>query len=531
MKRSQANEIIRCGTDSVHFINNYVKIQHPTKGLITFDTYDFQDECLQAFDKHRFNIVLKSRQLGLSTITAAYCVWMAIFHKDKEILVIATKLSTAMNFITKVRVMLDNIPKWLILPTYDPTKQSISFNNGCKITAVPTSDDAGRSSALSLLIVDEAAFIKDFDNIWTGLYPTLSEGGNAIILSTPNGIGGQYHRLWQDAENGQNDFNAIRLPWNVHPTHDETWFKKETKNLPQRKISQEFLCDFLGSGDTFLDSESLEYIRSNIKQPIEKLGPKLGVWIWKKPEQGVKYAITSDVARGDAADYSTFTIINYHTCEVVAEYMGKIPPNILADLIFEFGTMYNTALACVERNTFGHFTNVRLKDLSYPRLYCDKATCDPYDYKLEPNDDPGFTTNVKNRQVVLAKLEESLRTHAMTTYSQRLYDQLLAFVWHGNKAQASKDSNDDLVISSALSAWLVIRENNANDKDASITRAMLEATSVDRRDKTTLPGDIESAQPLVNPAVRGFNSQTMYKPQDAMNGRFKDYQDFSWLYK
>ena len=164
--------------DPVYFFNKYVKIQHPVRGLISFDTYDFQDECVETFIDNRFSIILKSRQLGLSTLVAAYATWMAIFQRDKNILVIATKLSVAQNFIKKVKVVLRNLPPWLILPTVvSNNKQLLEFSHGSTIKAIPTSDDAGRSEALSLLIVDEAAFVRNFDELWLGLYPTISTGG------------------------------------------------------------------------------------------------------------------------------------------------------------------------------------------------------------------------------------------------------------------------------------------------------------------------------------------------------------------
>ena len=74
--------------------------------------------------------------------------------------------------------------------------------------------------------MDEAAFVRNFDTIWTGLYPTLSTGGQAIVLSTPNGVGGQYYDLWRQAESGENVFNPIKLPWDVHPDRDNEWFEK-----------------------------------------------------------------------------------------------------------------------------------------------------------------------------------------------------------------------------------------------------------------------------------------------------------------
>lgn len=178
-RSGQIQEIIKCGKDATYFIKNYAKIQHPTRGLIKFETYPFQDDCVKSFEENRFNIVLKSRQLGLSTITAAYAVWYAIFKKDKNILVIATKLSTAMNFIKKVKTVLDNLPKWLLLTSFDPTKQSIRFHNGSVITAVPTSPDAGRSEALSLLIVDECVtgdtIVRVKDNVTSQEFDTSME--------------------------------------------------------------------------------------------------------------------------------------------------------------------------------------------------------------------------------------------------------------------------------------------------------------------------------------------------------------------
>ena len=98
-KQLQVKEIIKCGKDPNYFFKNYLKIQHPVRGLIPFQMYPFQEECVDEFNEHRFNIILKSRQLGRSTLTAAYSVWMAIFKKEKNILIIATKLKVAQNFI------------------------------------------------------------------------------------------------------------------------------------------------------------------------------------------------------------------------------------------------------------------------------------------------------------------------------------------------------------------------------------------------------------------------------------------------
>ncbi len=133
-KQKQIKEIIKCGKDPVYFINKYLRIQHPTRGLIDFDTYPFQDDCLKLFVEHRFNVILKSRQLGISTLSAAYAVWLAAFYKDKNVLVIATKLAVAQNFIKKIKISLKSMPKWLLLPEITANnKQTVEFSNGSQI--------------------------------------------------------------------------------------------------------------------------------------------------------------------------------------------------------------------------------------------------------------------------------------------------------------------------------------------------------------------------------------------------------------
>ena len=535
-RAEQMQEILRCGKDPIYFIKKYTKIQHPKRGTIPFETYPFQDECVKDFQAHRLNIVLKSRQLGLSTLCAAYAAWLAIFYKDKNILVIATKLPTAMNFIKKVRVILQNLPTWLLLPKFEPTKQAISFSNGSQVVAIPTSDDAGRSEALSLLIVDEAAFIRDFEEIWTGLAPTFSTGGNAIILSTPNGVGGQYYRLWTQAEHGQNDFHPIRIPWDLHPEHDQAWFDKETRSLSRRKVAQEYLCDFISSGDTFLQPGDLEELRAQIMEPVQRAGHDRNVWIWSPPVSGHTYVISADVSRGDAHDFSAFHVIDVEDCEVAAEYMGKVPPEKLADMLNEWGRKYNDALIVPENNTFGYFVNTKLRDvLGYKKLYYDANRGDPFNYiPVDPNELPGFPTNQKTRVQILTKLEELIRSKALKSYSQRLYDQLQAFVWNGNKPMAGKDSYDDLIMSLAIGCWLVEGGEGISEQAKQMAYAMLQATAVLRKDVNQMPGAINEAQPLVNPNIRGANAQSVYRPRDASqvqprNPMAREVTDFGWL--
>lgn len=232
-------EYQKCATDPIHFMKKYCMIQHPKRGKIPFHLYPFQEKTLTEFKNHRFNIVLKSRQTGISTLVAGFSLWNMLFKEDFNVLVIATKQDVAKNLVTKVRVMNQLLPSWLKQTTLEDNKLSLKYANGSQIKATSSSPDAGRSEALSLLVFDEAAFIPGVEDIWISAQSTLSTGGNAIILSTPNGIGNFFHKTWVEAEEDLNGFNTIRLHWSVHPERDQKWRDEQERLLGPKGAAQE----------------------------------------------------------------------------------------------------------------------------------------------------------------------------------------------------------------------------------------------------------------------------------------------------
>ena len=245
---SQANikeiikqEYVKCATDPVHFFRKYCYITHPIKGRILFHLYPFQEQTLNDFRNNRFCIINKSRQLGISTLVAGFSLWMMLFQKDKTVLCIATKQETAKGMVEKVQFMYNNLPSWLKgnqKPVSD-NKLSLKLANNSQIVATSAASDAGRSYAVSLLLVDEAAFIEGIDRIYTSIKPTIATGGGIIALSSPNGVGNWFHRMYAEAEIGKNDFKAIKLPWSLHPDRDEAWEQRERTNMSPREFAQE----------------------------------------------------------------------------------------------------------------------------------------------------------------------------------------------------------------------------------------------------------------------------------------------------
>jgi len=342
LKEIIAEEYKKCATDPIHFMKKYCMIQHPVRGKIPFHLFPFQESTLTQFAGNRFNIVLKSRQTGISTLSAGYALWKMLFNTDFNVLVIATKQDVAKNLVTKVRVMHELLPSWLKGGSLEDNKLSLRLHNGSQIKAIASSPDAGRSEALSLLIFDEAAFIDDIDEIWVAAQSTLSTGGSCIALSTPNGVGNWFHKTWLNAEEGTNPFNTIRLHWTVHPERGQQWRDEQEKLLGAKKAAQECDCDFVSSGDTVIDPELLMFYKESFCQdPMEKTGFDGNLWRWEYPTAGGSYMVIADVARGS----KTRPLIVSKLDEYFREKAVVVRSNRLIDELFTFIFMNGRAEA------------------------------------------------------------------------------------------------------------------------------------------------------------------------------------------
>ena len=477
-KEKIVKEVVKSGKKPVYFINTYCKIPHPGKGLIPFKTYDFQADLVEDLALHRFIVVLKARQLGISTITAAYVAWLVLFHRDKNVLIVATKLATAANLVKKVKTILKNLPPWLKIASFSvDNKNSIELTNGSQVKASSTSGDAGRSEALSLLVIDEAAHIDGLDELWTGLYPTISTGGRCIAISTPNGVGDWFHETYVGAESGENEFLPVNLPWAVHPDRDDEWFKTETKNMSRRQIAQEYECNFNTSGDTVIHGEDILRIKENLVEPKYRVGFDRNTWIWEEAQEGHSYLLVADVARGDGADSSTFHVFKLQTMEIVAEYKGKPTSDLFSEILYTTGIEYKDAMLVVENNNVGFSVLEKLLEKGYKNVYHSKKTTHEYVEQYAALGDssivPGFTTSLKTRPLIIAKFEEFIRNKVLTIYSKRLANELDTFIWKNGRPQAQRGYNDDLVMAAAIGCWVRDTAIIENQKDVEYKKAFL----------------------------------------------------------
>jgi hypothetical protein len=493
-KQEILKEIVRAGKDPVHFTINYCRISHPQRGLIPFKAYDYQQELLRHFGDYRFNIILKARQLGISTITAAYIAWLMLFHRDKNILVVATKLQTATNLVKKVKAIIKSLPAWMrITEIIVDNRTSFELSNGSQIKGSSTSGDAGRSEALSLLVVDEAAHVEKLSELWTALYPTLSTGGRCIALSTPNGVGNWFHQNCVEAEAGTNDFYMTTLMWDAHPDRNKAWFEKETKNMSKRQVAQELECNFNVSGETVIHPDDIQWYLERTIAPVYRTGFDRNYWIWQKQVEGRPYMLVADVARGDGQDNSAFHVFELETMEIVAEYVGKPNPDDFADILYNVAAEYGNPMVVIENNNIGYAVLKKLIDKGYPNIYHstkgDHQYVDPIAAEWQTNVLPGFTTSSKTRPLIVAKMEEFMRNKLIKINSNRLLSEMKTFIWHSGRPQAMRSYNDDLVMSLAIGCWVRDTVIVQNQKNVEYSKQFISSISTSKTDiSTTIPG-------------------------------------------
>ena len=476
-------EYKKCLVDPIYFMKKYVKIQHPIRGTVNFDLYEFQEKTLTDLVEHDFNIILKSRQMGISTLTAAYSLWLMVFHKDKNVLCISINQETSKEIVTRVRFANDNLPSWLKVKEQEDNRLSLRLTNGSQIKAVSSAGTSGRSSALSLLIIDEAAFIDNIAEIWLSAQYTLSTGGRAIMLSTPNGVGNFFHQTWIKAEAKENEFNTIRLPWHLHPERDQSWRDKQTELSGVKGAAQECDCDFATTGNGIVDTATSDfYKQSKVKDPIEMRGIDHGYWIWEYPDYSRNYIVSADVARGDGGDYSAFQVIDVESMTQVAEYKGQIGTKDYGNMLVTVATDYNNALLIVENANIGWAVLQQIIDRQYQNTFYSSADLQYVDVERQLTNKinrdekkmiPGFTNSQKTRPLLISKLESYFRERSVEVRSLRFMDELAVFIWDGNKVAAMKGYNDDLVMAMSIGLWVRDTALKLRQQSMDLNRSML----------------------------------------------------------
>jgi len=245
-------------TGYLYFMSNFFYIQHPTKGSMLYQPWDYQKRLIDTYHNYRYSISLMPRQTGKSTSAAGYLLWYAMFVPDSTILIAAHKYTGAQEIMQRIRYAYEHCPMHIKAGVTTYNKGSLDFENGSRIVSATTTENTGRGMSITLLYLDEFAFVRPSiaELFWTSITPTLATGGKAIITSTPNSDEDQFALIWKGANKcedeygnqtvlGVNGFKAYRSYWHEHPERDQKWAEQMKAQLGEDRFKREMDC-FVG---------------------------------------------------------------------------------------------------------------------------------------------------------------------------------------------------------------------------------------------------------------------------------------------
>ena len=443
----EVQEYSKCMKDPSYFARTYLKVISLDDGLVAFNLYPYQDEMFQHFKKNRFSIVLACRQSGKSISSVGYLLWYAVFHPEKTVAVLANKGATSREMLSRITLMLENLPFFLQPGCKALNKGSIEFSNNSRIIAAATSGSSIRGMSINLLFLDEFAFVENDAQFYTSTYPVVTSGKDTqiIVTSTANGIGNIFHKLWEGAMQGTNDFKSFRVDWWDVPGRDEEWKRQTIANTSQLQFDQEFGNTFMGRGNTLIASDHLLKLVS--KEPIHY---QENVFIYDTPIEGHNYIMCVDVAKGRGQDYSTFNIIDVSVepFQQVAVFRdNNISPLLLPDVCYKYAMTYNEAYVLVESNDQGAIVcNGLYYDLEYENLYVES--------QVKANS-IGATMTRRVKRIGCSNIKDMVEQNKLEVHDANTIIEMSTFASRGTSYEATSGNHDDLMMNLVLFAWFV----------------------------------------------------------------------------
>ena len=459
--QEQIDEFIKCRQDPVYFTKRYVQIVNVDEGLVPFNMWDFQEDLIRKFHKHRFNIAKLPRQTGKSTTVVSYLLHFILFNDNVNVGILANKASTSRDLLGRLQTAYENLPKWLQQGVLVWNKGNIELENGSKILAASTSASAVRGMSFNIIFLDEFAFVPNHvaEDFFSSVYPTISSGKTTkiIIISTPYGMN-HFYKMWMDAQNQRNEYVWSEVHWSQVPGRDEEWKAQTIKNTSERQFTQEFECEFLGSVDTLISASKLRALV--FETPISQ---NKGLDIYEKPVDKNEYLITADVSRGIGGDYSAFIVFDITTVpyKIVAKYRNnEVKPMIFPNIINDVARAYNNAWVLCEVNDVGDSVASILNfDLEYPNvLMCAMRG------RAGQIVGQGFSGNktqlgvkmsITVKKVGCANLKQIVEDDKLVFRDYEIINELTTFIQKKQSFEADEGFHDDLVMCMVIFAWLV----------------------------------------------------------------------------
>ena len=464
-------EFLRCKSDFQYFCSKYILIEVPGKD-VNLVPYQKQVELVNLVEEKHYVLVLKSRQIGISTIIQAYSAWLTIFFDNAVIGIISKDGKEATDFARAIRGMVEKLPDWMKPPKgalgrgfAKRTEQSFILTNGSKVFASPVNPNAPdktlRGKALTFLVIDEAAFVHHIDTAWTSMVPALSTNQmqakkagvpyGTVVLSTPNktvGIGEWYFKRYMSAVSRDDIFEPFVIHWKSIPelADDPDWYKTQCALFDNdaRKIAQELELKFLPAEGSFFEPETVEAVQNAVVKPIEITKLFNGeLWKFAHAIAGRYYVIGVDTAPEHGDDKSACTVWDYETLEQVAEYQGKCKVLDYVKVVKVLAAQY-PGLIVVESNSYGNQVVEQLNNSEFGHMI----------YKEKRGKQtvlPGLSTNSKTRPLMIDALYSYITQFPECVKSERLALEIAGLVSKtSGRVEADSGCHDDLVLATSV---------------------------------------------------------------------------------
>ena len=454
----QIVELRKCRKDPIYFIENYCKIITLDHGLQPFILYECQRNKVKIIHENRKVILMEGRQQGKTTTSAAYILWYTLFQDSKTVAILANKATAAREVLNRYQLMYENLPLWLQQGVVTWNKGDIALENNAVVFTAATSASGIRGKSVNLLYVDETAIIPNnvAEEFFTSVYPTISAGTTSKILlsSTPLGYN-HFWRFWNDAQEGNNDFIPLFIPYTEIPGRDEKWAEEQKRQLGELKFNQEVLCTFLGSSATLIRADVIAKLK-----PKNNKYTKDGLDVFNKPIKDHNYVIVVDTAKGVGGDYSAFSIIDITNIPYiqVAKYRdNKISPLLYPNIIHKVAKEYNDAYVLIEINSSEQVPTILYSELEYENLlFVNMSSAGQVvsggfgggQTRL------GVQTDKKVKRIGCTNFKSMVEENKLLIQDIDTIAELSTFIERKGSYSADEGYHDDLVMTLVLFSWL-----------------------------------------------------------------------------
>jgi len=461
-------EYKKCMDNPIYFVETYVKVISLDDGMVSFVLYPYQRKMFEQFQENRFSVVLACRQSGKSISACAYLLWYVLFNPEKTVAILANKGATAREMLNRITLMLENIPFFLQPGSKALNKGSLEFSNNSRILAAATSGSSIRGMSVNLLYLDEFAFVERAAEFYTSTYPVISAGRDTkvIVTSTANGIGNQFHKIWEGSVQEINEFKSFRVDWWDVPNRDEDWKLQTISNTSQLQFDQEFGNTFFGTGDTLVNAETLLNLRA---KPAKRYMEGGLLKIYEEPQKDHDYIMTVDVSKGRGQDYSTFTLIDISVrpfAQVAVYRNNTISPLLFPNIIYKYAKPYNDAYVVVESNDQGGVVcNGLYHDLEYENVHVESS--------VKANA-IGIEINRKTKRLGCSAIKDILETNRLTINDDATILEISTFEAKGQSYEASDGNHDDLMMNLVLFGYFVSTQYFSDMTDINLKQMMFQ---------------------------------------------------------